>query len=61
MRPDWNLKPWWRTDDYSEQWPAGPFDQQDASLWGPKGPAAVELYPDDRTQPGWGRSMFMPR
>lgn len=51
-----NSLPWWRTDEYtSEAMIPSSFND----LAGPFGPALVGVYPDGRTQPGWGESTFM--
>ena len=43
--------PWWRTDSYANDIPLpGPFHD----LAGPKGVALVKVWPDGRTQQGWG-------
>lgn len=56
-----NSLPWWQDDIYNL---AGANDgppMGDFSLWGPQGPALVQLWPDGRTGPGWGREEFMER
>lgn len=51
--------PWWREDQYDLKGPGDGPDFGDASLWGPKGAALVQLWPDGRTTQGWGRDEFM--
>ena len=53
--------PWWRTDTYEDDSPAGGL-LDDMSNWGPKGAAVVRLYEKgDKiiTDPGWGSETFM--
>lgn len=49
-----NQLPWWRTDtyDYENPLPDTLFDKE--GVWGPNGPALVQLFPDGKTGPGWG-------
>ena len=52
-------QPWWKTDDYHlPGYNDGP-DMGRSDLWGPRGPAVVRLFPDGKTDPGWGEAMFM--
>lgn len=50
--------PWWTTDTYDND-AAQPDALLDPTLWGPKGPALVQLWGDGATQPGWGKDEFM--
>ena len=56
-------QPWWMTDTYDRAGLNDGLDMGDASLWGPKGPAVVPMFPQPngevKTGPGWGRSTFM--
>lgn len=51
-------KPWWRTDHYDMEVALLPAFMQQA---GPVGPALVRVWPDGRTDPGWGSEQFMDR
>lgn len=46
--------PWWRTDTYDLSGVNDGPNMDDPSLWGPHGPALVELWEDGRTGKGWG-------
>lgn len=52
-------QPWWMTDEYDRTNYDGGLDLTNESLWGPRGPAVTELFPDGRTGPGWGSEAFM--
>ena len=56
-------QPWWRTDTYDLAGLNDGPDMSDESLWGPKGPAVVPMFPQPdggvKTGPGWGRDTFM--
>ena len=56
---DFNRTPWWKTDAYPDDSPTGPLDLERADLWGPKGAAMIQLWPDGTTAKGWGRDTFM--
>lgn len=52
-------RPWWRTDHYDMEVPLLPAFNLQA---GPVGPALVRVWPDGRTDPGWGlETGFMER
>ena len=52
-------KPWWQTDHYDMEVALLPAFVQQA---GPVGPALVRVWPDGRTDPGWGlETGFMQR
>lgn len=48
---------WWKTDRYTMADRIGEFEV----LAGPMGPALVRVWPDGRTDPGWGGEQFMDR
>jgi hypothetical protein len=56
--------PWWKTDNYLQNYPVPPAFN---ALEGPKGLALVKAWPDGRTDQGWGlqgkdgADGFMPR
>lgn len=54
-------KAWWQLDEYNLSGANDGPRMDDASLWGPQGPALVQLWNDGKTGPGWGRDEFMRR
>lgn len=48
--------PWWRTDDYTSEAMIPATLNEKA---GPLGPALVKVFPDGRTQTGWGAEAFI--
>jgi hypothetical protein len=49
--------PWWTTDEYKR---ATALPSTNLSGFaGPLGPALVQVFDDERTQPGWGEKQFM--
>ena len=47
---------WWQTDSYDGE---DPLPQELIELAGPHGVALVDVFPDGRTQAGWGSEKFM--
>lgn len=54
-----NQDPWWKTDNYDDDTATGPLGLNDESLWGPKGPAMVQLFKTGKTSRNWGVETFM--
>ncbi len=54
-----NSTPWWQSDEYPLAGANDGLNMDDPSLWGPEGPALVQLWADGRTSQGWGRDTFM--